>query len=153
LYPLPMANLPQHRVSASMGYLTAETRKRPNLTIIPNARAERLAISNGRTTGIFVRLGNIGRVYEGAETILTCGALQTPALLLRSGIGPGGQLQALGINVFQDLPGVGQNLQNHPKIQDIAVHLPRALRLERKTACATRPEWLDVHQRTCFSPR
>lgn len=128
LYPLPMANLPHCRVSASTGYLTAETRTRQNLTILCNARAERLAISGGRAAGIFVRLGNAEQLLTAPETIIACGALQSPALLLRSGIGPGSQLQALGIQVVRDLPGVGQNLQNHPKIQDIAVHLPRALR-------------------------
>jgi 5-(hydroxymethyl)furfural/furfural oxidase len=131
LYPLPMANLASHRVSASIGYLSAETRSRPNLTILAHARAERLAISQGRVTGVFVRLDNVGRLYNAPTTIITCGAIQSPALLLRSGIGAGDKLQALGIKVALDLPGVGRNLQNHPKIQDVAVHLPRAVRQAR----------------------
>lgn len=131
LYPLPMANLAHRRVSASMGYLSAATRDRPNLTIMAGARATRLAISNGRATGSFVRIDGDERFYEAASTIIACGAIQSPALLLRSGVGPGNQLQALGIKVVLDLPGVGQNLQNHPKVQDIAVHLPRAVRQER----------------------
>lgn len=59
----------------------------------------------------------------GCETLVSCGGIFSPALLMRSGIGPGAHLSALGIEVIRDLPGVGTRLQNHPKIE-IAVHLP-----------------------------
>jgi 5-(hydroxymethyl)furfural/furfural oxidase len=121
-----MANLPEHRVSASMGYLTETVRKRRNLTIVSDAIAERLHFDGRTITGVRVRTATGQRNFLARETILTCGALQTPALLLISGIGSGEHLRSVGINVIHDLPGVGRNLQNHPKVQDIAVHLPSA---------------------------
>jgi len=125
LSSIPMANLPDRRVSAASAYLTSDVRRRPNLSILPNSHAERLEVKGGRVLGAHVRTapGNV-RLLFARHTIVSCGALQTPALLLRSGIGPGKHLSSLGIEVVRDLPGVGRNLQNHPKVQDIAVHLP-----------------------------
>lgn len=128
LYPLPMANLPDRRVSASMGYLTQAVRHRPNLTLLPNARVERLDVRERLVCGVIVRTAEGVRRIAARETIVSCGALQSPAVLMRSGIGPADQLRALGIDVVRDLQGVGRNLQNHPKVQDVAVHLPSASR-------------------------
>jgi 5-(hydroxymethyl)furfural/furfural oxidase len=123
---MPMANLPDRRVSASSGYLTLDVRRRPNLTILPLARAERLKVEGRRVVGVYVRTTNGPRPLSGHDVIVSCGALQSPALLLRSGIGAAEHLRSLGIAVVRDLPGVGKNLQNHPKVQDIAVYLPRS---------------------------
>jgi 5-(hydroxymethyl)furfural/furfural oxidase len=125
LSSMPMANLADRRVSASMGYLSLAVRRRPNLTIVPNATAERLEIQNKRIRGVLARTASGTQCFFGKDTILSCGALRTPALLLGSGIGPAEHLRDVGIAVAHDLPGVGRNLQNHPKVQDIAVHLPR----------------------------
>jgi 5-(hydroxymethyl)furfural/furfural oxidase len=111
LSSMPMANLPDRRVSASSGYLTAT--------------------KGGRVIGVRIRTASGVRVLSGSDVIVSCGALQSPALLLRSGIGAADHLQTLGIEVVRDLPGVGKNLQNHPKVQDIAVHLPRSARQPR----------------------
>jgi 5-(hydroxymethyl)furfural/furfural oxidase len=126
LSSIPMANLPDRRVSASTAYLTAEVRLRPNLTIMTEAKAETLLVRDGGVTGVAVRRANGLQRFDATETIVTCGALQSPALLLRAGIGPADHLRALNIDVVCDRRGVGGNLQNHPKVQDIAVHLPRA---------------------------
>jgi 5-(hydroxymethyl)furfural/furfural oxidase len=123
---MPMANYKDRRVSASMAYLPAAVRRRPNLTIVPDTIVERLRFQGGRVCGVTARTGSATRDFSGRETILSCGALQTPALLMLSGIGPAEKLHAVGIEVLRDLPGVGRNLQNHPKVQDIAVHLPRS---------------------------
>jgi 5-(hydroxymethyl)furfural/furfural oxidase len=126
LSSMPMANLPDRRVSASMGYLTTTVRQRPNLTIVPNAKAERLEITDHRVRGILVRTAAGTQRFFAHDTIVSCGALRSPALLLNSGIGPAQHLRNVGVEVTHALPGVGRNLQNHPKVQDIAVHLPRA---------------------------
>jgi 5-(hydroxymethyl)furfural/furfural oxidase len=126
LSSMPMANLPDRRVSASMGYLSAAVRQRPNLTIVPNAAVERLEIQDKRVRGVLALTASGPQRFFGKDTILSCGALRSPALLLSSGIGPAEHLRAVGVAVVHDLPGVGRNLQNHPKVQDIAVHLPRS---------------------------
>jgi 5-(hydroxymethyl)furfural/furfural oxidase len=117
--------LPNQRVSASMAYLTTTVRRRSNLTMLPDTLVERLDVSNGHVRGVAVRNSAGRREYQARETIVACGALQSPAVLMRSGIGPRQHLRALGINVVRDLPGVGRNLQNHPMIA-VVTHLPRA---------------------------
>lgn len=124
LSSLPMSNLPQQRVSASMGYLPGSVRRRPNLHILPNTMAERVVIAHGRARGAAIRGPHGSQVISAAETILCCGALYTPALLMRSGIGPPEPLRNLGIDIVRPLAAVGRHLQNHPKLE-LAVHLPR----------------------------
>lgn len=126
LSSMPMANLADRRVSASMGYLSAAVRQRKNLTIVPNAKAERLEVEGHCIRGVRVHTASGPQRFFAKDTIVSCGALRSPGLLLGSGIGPAEHLRNLGFAVNHDLPGVGRNLQNHPKIQDIAVHLPRA---------------------------
>ena len=125
LSAIGMNCLPDQRVSASMGYLTKTVRQRSNLTILPNTHVERLDVHGGRVHGVSVRTGTGRRAFTSFETIVACGALQSPAVLMRSGIGPGQHLRALGIEVRRDLPGVGRNLQNHPMI-GMVTHLPRS---------------------------
>jgi 5-(hydroxymethyl)furfural/furfural oxidase len=121
--PLPMANLPGQRVSASMAYLSNPVRRRANLTVRAGVLAERLVIQDGRVRGVRLRTASGSQVIMARDTIVSCGALFSPALLMRSGIGPAEKLRALGLDVIRDLPGVGRNLQNHPKIE-LAFHLP-----------------------------
>lgn len=102
----------RHRVSAAMGYLDAATRARPNLTIRPDSHVEGLVLEGRRAVGIRVN----GETIPGREIVLSAGALQSPAVLLRSGIGPAAELRALGIPIVADLPGVGANLQEHPSL-------------------------------------
>jgi len=119
---LPMSNTPQSRGSAAICYLDAATRQRENLTILPHAAATTIVFDGRRAAGVRATVAGSQREFRGREIILCGGAIQSPALLMRSGIGPAAQLRTLGIEVRADLPGVGQNLQNHP-VLFIGAHL------------------------------
>jgi choline dehydrogenase len=102
------------RESAATGYLRP-ARKRPNLTIVTHATATRVLVSRGRAIGI-AYIGKNEReelVYADGEVVLSGGAVNSPKLLLLSGIGPADELRALGIEVAHHLPGVGKNFQDH----------------------------------------
>ncbi|NIA70038.1 choline dehydrogenase [Pelagibius litoralis] len=93
---------------------------RPNLTVLTHAQAEKLVVAGRRITGIDFQQG--GRPRHAAargEVILTAGAVGSPQLLQLSGIGPAGVLQAQGIEVAHELPGVGENLQDHLQMRMI----------------------------------
>ena len=113
--PLPLNNAGGIRWSAALGYLTAEVRARPNLEIRGDAPAARIVVEGGRAAAVEVRgPAGVERIAAG-EILLTGGAIGSPQLLLLSGIGPAGDLEALGIPVRADLPGVGGNLRCHPQ--------------------------------------
>jgi choline dehydrogenase len=79
-----------------------------------NIHATRILIENGRATGIeYVQAGTRGAMQASREVILAAGAIGSPQLLLLSGVGPRPKLESLGIRVAMDLPGVGENLQDH----------------------------------------
>lgn len=128
IFPPAFSNRNDRRVSTAAGYLDAATRARPNLTIWADSEVEQLRLEGRRATGVVVvRRGQ--KVPVGANrVILTAGALQSPAILMRAGIGPGAALQALGIPVAIDRPGVGSNLRDHPALT-FCQYLPRRLRL------------------------
>ena len=87
---------------------------RPNLQVVTGARVTRIVVENGRAVGAeFVRRGKAQSLRANTEVILSAGAINSPRLLLLSGIGPASQLKALNIPVQADLPGVGHNLQDH----------------------------------------
>jgi choline dehydrogenase-like flavoprotein len=101
------------RESASTAYLRP-ARKRKNLSITPHALGTSLIVENGRTIGLnYTVKGKPTRSFADREVILSSGAVNSPRLLLLSGIGPADELQALGIKVTHDLPGVGKNFQDH----------------------------------------
>ncbi len=86
---------------------------RPNLTVVTGAHVTAIRLEGGRATGVdYLQDGKTVRA-EGGEAILCGGAINSPQLLLLSGIGPAADLEALGIPVAVDLPGVGENLQDH----------------------------------------
>lgn len=111
---VPTTSTPKNRVSAAMAYLTPEVRRRPNLRILPDAYAETIVFEGRRATGLRVRHVGGSEDFRGGEIILAAGALHSPAILQRSGIGPEKLLRDLGIGVVADRPGVGENLQDHP---------------------------------------
>jgi 5-(hydroxymethyl)furfural/furfural oxidase len=125
LSAVPQNCLPDRRVSASMAYLTRKVRQRPNLTLLVDSMGLRLQVTSGCVRGVEVRTLAGPRTFVAAEVILACGAVQSPALLLRSGIGPAEHLRSLGIPVIRDLRGVGHNLQNHSYVS-LAMHLRSA---------------------------
>lgn len=122
--PLPMANLPDQRVSASMGYLDETVRHRSNLTLLANAPVARIELQGRKAIGVTAKTHGGRELFTAREVIVSAGALHSPAILMRSGIGPGPHLQQHGIEVVCDLPGVGQHLMNHVGA-GIAAYLPR----------------------------
>jgi choline dehydrogenase len=87
---------------------------RPNLTVLTHALVTKLNLDGKRATGVEIAFdGKIERITAGLEVVLSLGAMQTPKVLMLSGIGDEAELQRLGIPVVQHLPGVGQNFQDH----------------------------------------
>ena len=108
------------RSSSSVAYIHPILRsreKRPNLTILTNAWVSRVNVVDCTVTGISLTLqsGTKLTLRSKKETILCAGAVDTPRLLLHSGIGPRAQLSSLSIPVVKDIPGVGSNLLDHPE--------------------------------------
>ncbi len=101
------------RCSAARAFLTPALR-RDNLTVLTNVQATKVILEGKQAVGVAYRQGKEDReVRAEREVILSAGALQTPQLLLLSGIGPAAELRGHGIAVAHELPGVGQNLQDH----------------------------------------
>lgn len=132
VFPMTLSNDGQHRVSAARGYLTAEVRLRPNLAIMTETDVQGLLWKNNAAAGLRVRRGPEVRAIAARQVILSAGALQSPALLLREGIGDETELRALGIEPRHHLYGVGRNLQEHPGIS-VSAMLNPAARLKNTT--------------------
>lgn len=108
------------RSSASVAYIHPILRgdeNRPNLTVLTNAWVEKLNLTGNKVTGLNVKQqdGTRHTIRPKCETILCAGAVDTPRLMMLSGLGPKQQLSELGIPVLHDLPGVGENLLDHPE--------------------------------------
>ena len=102
------------RCSTAVAYLNP-VKKRENLQIITHAQVEKVVIEGKRATGVTYtdRSGNLQTVKARKEIVLSGGAINSPQLLMLSGIGEAAQLADNGIEVIQDLPGVGKNMQDH----------------------------------------
>ena len=101
------------RCSTAVGYLNP-ARGRPNLQIVTHALSERIVVEGRRAVAVQYRQGGVQKTARARREIILCGgAINSPQLLLLSGIGPASQLAEHGIAVVQDLPGVGKNLQDH----------------------------------------
>lgn len=109
---MPMSGRDGRRVTTADAYLPADE-SRPDLTIRADAEVDRVVIEGGTATG--VRLLD-GTFVPANQVILCAGTYGSPAILLRSGVGPADELRALGIRVSCDLPGVGRNLADHPSV-------------------------------------
>ena len=103
------------RISTALGYLP-HARHRLNLTIRPETLVHRVVIENGRAIGVVAESG--GEMFEvrAGQVIVSAGAVVSPQLLMLSGVGPAEHLEEHGIGVIADVPGVGQNLQDHPML-------------------------------------
>ena len=129
---VPMTSRFEHRVSAAHGYLDHPTRRRPNLEIRSETEVDGLRFEGQRVVGVETRGAHGMQDFDANTVIVSAGALRSPALLLRAGIGPRGALDALGIPVRSALAGVGANLHDHPSVA-VATHLE---------ARAAQPAWL-----------
>ena len=118
--PQPMNKLGQLRISSALAYL-APARLRPNLTIRAETHVRRLLIKNRACIGIEVEnsAGQTEQLFA-RTVVLSAGAIMSPAILMRSGLGPAAQLSQLGIPVVEDIPAVGQNLSDHPALSVVA---------------------------------
>jgi choline dehydrogenase len=121
--PHPMNKRGNLRISAALAYLTPEVRRRPNLTIRPNTDVRRVLVKDGVAVGVEARVSQGESLSHGViesisaqQVVVSCGAIHSPAVLVRSGIGPKGVLERLGVGVVHPLEGVGQHLMDHPAI-------------------------------------
>ncbi len=111
--PLQLTVRGMRRCSSAVAYLRPAM-KRANLKVEIKALAHRVLFEGKRAVGVeFSQLGGIRRIRARREVILAGGSINSPQLLQLSGVGPGELLQSLGIQVVHDLPGVGENLQDH----------------------------------------
>jgi 5-(hydroxymethyl)furfural/furfural oxidase len=116
-FPGAFSNEDDQRVSTAIAYLDEATRKRPNLTVYSKLRVEQILMEGAAARGVIAVAENGERVrFDAGEVVLSAGALQSPTLLLRAGIGDARELAVLGIACVVDLPGVGRNLQDHPSL-------------------------------------
>jgi choline dehydrogenase len=118
--PVGMAPSPANihdgiRWNGSFAFLDP-VRDRPNLRIIGDALVDRLEFNSDRVTGVRVIHDGKAGVIEAGAVMLAAGTYNSPMILLRSGIGPADDLRALGIEPVLDLPGVGENLHDHPAV-------------------------------------
>jgi 5-(hydroxymethyl)furfural/furfural oxidase len=131
--PVAHSHTNDRRMGAAWSYLTSEVRRRPNLVIMGEVDVEKILFEGSRAVGIQARRGNEAFEVRAHEVIVSGGALQSPALLLRSGIGPARELAALGVSMVVDRPGVGKHLMEHPGVNfgcflKPGARLPRSIR-------------------------
>lgn len=114
--PHAMNKVAGRRISAAEAFLTPSVRSRPNLSIQANTLVRRLLLRNLRIVGLELEdahTGAVTLVYT-QQVVLCAGAINTPAILLRSGIGPRADVERIGCAVVRDLPAVGRRLLDHP---------------------------------------
>lgn len=129
------------RVSAATAYLKPIL-ARPKLTALTHAKVRRLRFSGTHCTGVeYVRDGTLHVAEATQEVILSSGAIDSPRLLLLSGVGAADELAKLGIPVVANLPGVGQNLQDHPLVASITYETSQPLPAPRNNLSETLAFW------------
>ena len=107
------------RLNGALTHL-AMARGRPNLTLLPDTLVDRVVFDDGCATGVQT---SDGRLLRGREVVLAAGAYASPAILLRSGVGPARHLAELGIPLVREMPGVGEHLLDHPYISPYTSNL------------------------------
>ena len=128
-FPFPRNNVYGRRVSTALAYLDDATRLRTNLRIIPEAVATHLEFDDRRAVALHALVEGRTTRLAAREIIVAAGAIHSPSLLMRSGIGPAEHLREHGIAVVADRPGVGANLQDHPLV-GLGAHLKPEGRLD-----------------------
>jgi 5-(hydroxymethyl)furfural/furfural oxidase len=124
---LPISATMTNRASSAICYLDLTTRARENLTIVSQAQVTGLVFEGSAVVGVKADVAGETHEFRAREVVVSGGAVHSPVILMRAGIGPARDLRALGISVVADLPGVGANLQNHPLLF-VGVHLRRGMR-------------------------
>jgi choline dehydrogenase len=118
--PMPHT-IGRHRRSHAVGAFLSQVRNDRRLTLATGALATRILIEGTRAVGVEYRVGNeIRRAHAEAEVLVATGTYNTPKLLMLSGLGPADHLRAHGLPVLQNLPGIGQNLQDHHEVPVIS---------------------------------
>jgi choline dehydrogenase len=123
----PMNKRGSVRMSVAICYLEP-ARHRLNLTVRGDCLTRRILTKGKRVTGVEIECGGVTQVVEGDRVVLSAGAIGSPAILMRSGIGPEAHVRELGIDVVEDLPGVGANLDDHPALGVVFTAKDGALR-------------------------
>jgi choline dehydrogenase len=139
------------RVSNATAYLPL-ARERENLTILPDTVVNRVLFEAGRACGVELVSGSTVQELRGRRVILAAGAVNSPAILMRSGIGPAEDLRRLGIDVRADLPGVGAGLTDQPRVGvfltpkpgEENIGLPTS-QVVMRTTSATAGEFNDIY--------
>ncbi|MFF4382598.1 GMC family oxidoreductase [Kitasatospora sp. NPDC001547] len=103
------------RHNAAFAYLEA-ARSRPNLTVLADAAVDRLDVRDGRVRGVSIEVDGRRETLHADGYLLACGSFGSPAVLMRSGIGPAAHLREVGVRPEVDLPGVGSNLVDQPGV-------------------------------------
>ncbi|MBE3605139.1 GMC family oxidoreductase N-terminal domain-containing protein [bacterium] len=111
------------RISTAIGYLHP-ARHRLNLTIRSFCNVHRVIVEGGRAVGVAVECGGAAQTVRARRVTLSAGAINSPAILMRSGIGPRAELEALGVRCVVDSPGVGANLIDHVLAPVVAIPAP-----------------------------
>ena len=131
-FPLTISNAYDRRVSTAIGYLDPATRLRPNLELRAETRVREILFDGAKAIGVVTESKGQTDTLHANEIVLCSGALHSPAMLLRSGIGPVGHLKDMGIDVRVAREGVGQNLMEHPAIA-VSAYLHPFARLDPQT--------------------
>ena len=129
-FAMPLSQDEDGRASSARCYLTPAVRRRSNLAILPEATVRNIHFDGTRACGATVERASETLQVSAHEMILCVGAIHSPALLLRAGIGPAGDLECLGITPRANRAGVGRNLQNHPYLH-FGLTLPPRSRLQQ----------------------
>jgi 5-(hydroxymethyl)furfural/furfural oxidase len=130
-FAMPLSQDAQSRASSARCYLTDVVRRRNNLAILAESTATNICFEGMRACGATIKRAGETLQVSAGEVILCAGAIHSPALLLRAGIGRPGDLERLGITPRNDRPGVGRNLQNHPYLH-FGLTLPPHSRLRQQ---------------------
>lgn len=131
-FPIAISNEQERRVSAAMAYLDRQTRQRPNLTVRANCQVSRLLFEGNRCCAVQMEMGGKLITEAAREVIVSAGAIHSPALLMRSGVGPAAHLAKMNVPLVADVPGVGQHLMEHPAIA-LASFIKKSARINQQT--------------------
>lgn len=115
-FPVAYNHTDTQRVGAAWAYLTTAVRARSNLTVLGETQVGKLRFEGTECVGVLCEHAGVSMAISSREVIVASGALHTPVLLLRSGIGAAAKLREIGVDVVCDRPGVGKHLTDHPGV-------------------------------------